>query len=470
MAILVLGCCFLTYYCGAVLKTSIISTYVYYIPIILASLWWKRKGLLVTFFLIAAWFLSRTMFRSALFGTDDFLQVTMFLFVGILTALVSEKIEKIADKLYRANIYLENLFNYASVPIIVWNSDFEITRFNHAFERLTGKTVKDVLGCPIEILFPDDRCDEAMIQIHHTMDGERWESVEIPILGADGTIRTVLWNSATLYSNDSKTVVATIAQGQDVTERLRAQRQVLRHQAELAHVSRVNTVGEMSSSLAHELNQPLCAILNYTSACVRLMKAENISTGKVEGALDQIAAEAYRAGEIIRRIRNLVNKRQPKQSKVDINDVVQGVINMEESELIQNNICVKTELAENLPLIYVDQVQIEQVVLNLVRNAVEAMSDTTIGQRQLTVKALTNEADVVEVAVCDTGKGLLTENTEEIFDSFFTTKSFGLGIGLSISRSIITAHGGRLWAEPNPAGGAIFRFTLPSEGAKHGKL
>lgn len=226
MAMLVSVCSFLTYYCDAVLKTSIAFTHIYYIPIILASLWWKRKGLLVTFFLIAAWFLSHTMFKSALFGTDDFLQVTMFSVVGILTALVGETNGKTANKLYQANAYLGNLFNYASVPVIVWDSEFKITRFNRAFERLTGKTAEDVLNCSIEVLFPPDKCGEATRHIRRTNKGDQWEAVEIPILGADKTVRTVLWNSANLYTSKGKLVTATIAQGIDITEHNKAEKKL----------------------------------------------------------------------------------------------------------------------------------------------------------------------------------------------------------------------------------------------------
>jgi len=195
-----------------------------------------------------------------------------------------------------------------------------------------------------------------------------------------------------------------------------------------------------------------------------MVRTETPDSGKLEGAIEAIAAQADRAGEIIRRIRNLVTKRELEQSTVNLNDIVREIVEMEKAEASQNNITVQTELAEDMPLVLADKIEIEQVVLNLVRNAFDAMSDTAVGERKLTIRTSRLRSDSIELAVCDTGQGLPAEDAEKLFDSFFTTKPDGLGIGLSLSRSIIKAHGGRLWAEPNPDCGATFRFTLPLKG------
>jgi len=255
----------------------------------------------------------------------------------------------------------------------------------------------------------------------------------------------------------------------DITERKAAEEQLREHQAELARVWRVNTMGEMASGLAHELNQPLCAILNYANACLRMTKRGTDEPAKVTEALEQIASQTDRAGQIIRRIRSLVAKRKPRQSTVDVNGVVREVVEMQKAEASQKGITVRTELAEDLPLILADGVEIEEVVLNLVRNAFDAMSDPALERREVTIRTSVSENNRIEATVTDSGKGLLGEDPENIFDSFFTTKADGLGIGLSISRTIIEGHGGRLWAEPNPDCGVSFRFTLPVAGLWSGE-
>jgi len=250
----------------------------------------------------------------------------------------------------------------------------------------------------------------------------------------------------------------------DVTERKEAEEKARERQSEFAHVWRVNTMGEMASGLAHELNQPLCAILNYANASLRMMKNDVAASGELIDPIEQIATQAERAGEIIKRIRGLIAKRKPQSSAVDINGIVREVVAMERNEASLREITVRTELGEDLPEVMVDNVEIEEVILNLVRNAFDAMSDVSVERREVTIVTCMTKIDKVEVCVRDTGKGFAGFG-ERIFDSFFTTKADGLGIGLSISRTIVESHGGKLWAETNPDCGASFRFTLPVKGA-----
>ena len=249
----------------------------------------------------------------------------------------------------------------------------------------------------------------------------------------------------------------------DITERKQAEEKTREHQNELAHVWRVNTMGEMASGFAHELNQPLCAILNYANACSRIMKSGADESGKVAEALEQIASQADRAGRIIKGIRGLVAKRKPHVSAVDINGIVREVVEMVRSEARLKNIGIRTELAEDMAGVLADSVEIEEVILNLVRNAFEAISDPSLERREVTIATRLTEDGAMEICVRDTGKGLAGLG-ERIFDSFFTTKADGLGIGLSISRTIVESYGGRLRGESNSDGGASFRFTLPLEG------
>jgi PAS domain S-box-containing protein len=247
----------------------------------------------------------------------------------------------------------------------------------------------------------------------------------------------------------------------DVTERRQAEEQARRHREQLLHVSRLSTVGEMASGLAHELNQPLSAILNYTEACLIAVRAGMTDVGKITENLQAAAQQTERAGEIIRRIRDFVKKRQPCVTRVEVNDLIREVVGFTSSDIRQNEVTLSLELQEELPPALADAIQVEQVLLNLVRNAIEAMSGTSRQTRRLTIQTSTSADDAVEVSVRDSGEGLPDDVAKQIFDPFFTTKPNGLGIGLSISRSIIEAHNGHLWAGSNPDGGSTLEFTLP---------
>jgi len=247
----------------------------------------------------------------------------------------------------------------------------------------------------------------------------------------------------------------------DVTERKKSEKELEQHRAELAHAWRVSTMGEMASGIAHELNQPLCAILNYASACARIMKRQTDESGEIGNALQEISSQADRAGNIIRRLRTMVAKGKPRQSTVCINEVIEEVLEMEKTEARDKKITIHKELADNLPSVFSDPVQIEQVVLNIVRNAFDAMENTAPDKRQVTIHTSVGEGNSIEVAVSDTGMGLSPEVEQKLFEPFFTSKANGLGVGLSLSRSIIEAHGGKLWAQPHKDGGATFKFTLP---------
>jgi signal transduction histidine kinase len=221
----------------------------------------------------------------------------------------------------------------------------------------------------------------------------------------------------------------------------------------------------MSSALAHELNQPLCAIASDAKAALRMMKSGDWDSNELLEAMQEAGAQAERAGEIIHRITKLVRKKEPHRSSVNIENIIDEAIAFIEHEALLRKITIQmVEPSERLPMLKADTIQIEQVLLNLLRNSFEAMDNIKGSRHQVTIEASRDESGAVQVAVSDTGQGLPAENIDRVFEHFFTTKSQGLGMGLSISRSIIEAHGGRIWAEHNPAGGATFRFTLPIEG------
>jgi len=226
MFVLLVVCCFLTFYFHMILELGTFFTHFFYIPVILSALWWKRKGLLVAMFLAGLLISSHIFLRLDVGAVNDYLRAVMFIVVSLVVAMLSERITKTTENLLETSDYLKNLFSYANAPIIVWDPSFKITRFNHAFERLTGRNADGVIGKPLDILFPKDRQKESMKHIRQTLTGERWDVVEIPILRADGKVRTVLWNSATLYEEDGKTVRAIIAQGTDITDRKKAENQI----------------------------------------------------------------------------------------------------------------------------------------------------------------------------------------------------------------------------------------------------
>jgi C4-dicarboxylate-specific signal transduction histidine kinase len=242
--------------------------------------------------------------------------------------------------------------------------------------------------------------------------------------------------------------------------RKQAQRVIQTMQAELARVSRLTTMGELAASIAHEVNQPLTAVNNNSSACLRLLANQNLQPDVLRQALEEIVADGTRASAIIARIRAFIKKAPVEQNRLDVNYVIGEVLAMMGHGFAENRIVLKSELAQALPPVLGDRVQLQQVLLNLIMNGIEAMTAVIDRPRLLLVESRLDESGDVLVAVRDSGTGLGLE-ADRVFTPFFTTKANGMGMGLSISRSLIEAHGGRLWATPNSPHGAVFSLTLP---------
>jgi len=274
----------------------------------------------------------------------------------------------------------------------------------------------------------------------------------------DGSLFPVEWRIRPYQQGSDRFALSS---ARDITERKRAEaeRERLRElEAELAHINRVNVIGEMTASIAHEINQPLSGVVSNGEACLLWLEADSPDLEEAREAARRIVRDGTRAGEIISRIRGLVKKSSPPKTKLDLNETVREVIALMADEAKRRKITVQTEFAEALSPVLGDRVQLQQVVLNLAMNAMDAMHDTA--SRRLRITTSHGDHDEVCVAVQDTGVGLDPKELTKIFDPFYSTKS-SMGMGLSISRSIVQSHGGRLWATTNEDAGLTVKFTLP---------
>jgi len=232
-------------------------------------------------------------------------------------------------------------------------------------------------------------------------------------------------------------------------------------QTELAHVTRVMTLGELTASIAHEVNQPLAAIVTNGNATLRWLGGATPNMSEARQAVERIIKDSYRASAVISRIRTLVKKTPPRNDLVNLNEVIVEVFALAQSEARRNRVSLKQHLKNDLPLVRGDRVQLQQVILNLIVNGLEAIAKNKDGVRELIVISKQDDENNVTIAVSDSGPGLDAANLDHVFDAFFTTKPDGMGMGLAISRTIIEAHGGRLWATSKSPKGAVFQFTLP---------
>jgi PAS domain S-box-containing protein len=245
-------------------------------------------------------------------------------------------------------------------------------------------------------------------------------------------------------------------------ERLReSERRFLDAQVELAHVTRITTLGELTASIAHEVSQPLAAVGANAEACLGWLRRGTPDIEAARRSVEWIIDDGKRANEVIRRVRALAKKTDIEKVLLDVNDVIRETIALVQRELISHRVLLQTELASALPMILVDPVQLQQVIINLVMNGIEAMQAVADRPRELAIRSGQDEAHQVHVTVTDCGVGISAENADRLFTPFFTTKSSGMGMGLSICRSIIEVHGGRLWAAAKVPHGAMFQFTLP---------
>jgi two-component system sensor kinase FixL len=310
-----------------------------------------------------------------------------------------------------------------------------------------------------QLVHPDDR--ERVLREWQRAIGETGRfDVEYRLLRPDGTVRDVHSLAQVTTGPDGESLVVTGTM-HDISERKRSEEETRQTQEKLTHVSRLSTMGEMATGLAHEINQPLTAIATYAQAGLRMMNAPGgADHDDITEALKQITNQALRAGEVIKRLRAFVKNRATRTEVLDLNSLIEDVQVLAESDARSNDVRLTLDLAPSVPPVSADPVQIQQVLLNLIRNAIDALNESPGATREIVVSTR-NEPDAVEVAVVDRGPGIAPQVADNLFNPFYTTKATGTGLGLAISRSIIRAHLGKLAHRPTPGGGTTFYFTLP---------
>ena len=349
-----------------------------------------------------------------------------------------------------------------TAPVMIWLTGTEklCTFVNKKWLDFTGGSLERELGQGwVEGLHPDD-LDRFRKAFASAVDARQEFTVEYRLRRSDGEYRWVV-NSGVPRFEEDRTFLGYVGSCFDNTDRKRAEAELHLERQELAHISRLTTMGELAASLAHELHQPLTAILSNAQAAQRFIAADTTDLDEIREILADIIQDNSRAAEVIRRMRSLVKKEAIELGPIELATIVRDVILLTRSDAMLHNIRVLLDVGPSLPPLRGDRVQLQQVLLNLLLNAFDAMQDCPAHQREITVRA-NRDGDLVEVSVADHGSGLTADALEKIFEPFYTTKRDGLGMGLAISRSIIDAHGGRIWAKNNGERGAIFAFTLPA--------
>ena len=370
--------------------------------------------------------------------------------------------ERAEKELQKQTAYLDELFELAPEAIVLRDVNNRVVRINREFTRLFGYTSEEFVGRPFaELITPDELRGEGERYGYLLDRGQRVEAETIR-QRKDGTRLHVSFVAAPVSVSGGQ--IAVYAIYRDITERKQAEASLREARAELTHVTRVMILGEMTASIAHEINQPLAAVANNAGACLRWLAGQPPNLEEARQSVELIIGDAHRAGEIIRRIRALAKKSPPRKDWLNINEIIMEVITLARGEIERNHVSLQTQLSSDVPLILGDRIQLQQVILNLIINAVEAMGGTNDGPRELLIGSRKSESKGVTVSVEDSGPGLNPESLGHLFTAFYTTKPKGMGMGLAISRSIIEAHGGRLWATANDERGATFQFTLPTDG------
>jgi PAS domain S-box-containing protein len=367
------------------------------------------------------------------------------------------------DALRQSEMYLAEAQRISRTGSFAWRvASGELLWSDEIFRIFDyDREVKPTLELVLQRTHPEDRPAVQRLLDRVSDEGKDWE-LDRRLLMPDGSVKYV--HAVAHVVNDAPDNLEFVGAVMDVTATKRAEEQLNLARAELAHVTRVTTMGELTATIAHEVSQPLTGLVSSGNACLRWLAADPPNLEAARRAVERIVNDGSRAGEVISRIRAMVRKSPPRRDQLNINDTIMEVIALIRSELQQNGISLRAELSNDLPLVLGDRIQLQQVILNLIVNAIEAMSGVGRLQRELLVASVQDGSNDVLVTVRDSGTGLDRTTLDHLFEAFYTTKAHGMGMGLAISRTIIEAHGGQLWATPNVPQGAVFRFRLPTDG------
>ncbi len=375
---------------------------------------------------------------------------------------------RVEEELRRSEAYLAQAQRLSQTGSWAWNASTGMVTLSQEALRIYGLDASQASCAPEVLLDEVLREDRAALE-HYVTSAVRERldfEIDYRIALSDGAVR-YLHSVGRSAVNGSREITELIGTTIDVTDRKLAEQDLQEAKSELAHVARVQAVGELTASIAHEINQPLAAVVANADACTRLLAGSTLDMHELREAVGDIAEAGTRAGEVIARVRAFIRKAPlAARRRVDVNRVIEEVLELTKSELERHEVSVRCELDSGIPDVQGDRAELQQVVLNLVMNGIEAMQCDTGRARVLEISSETDaDRKAVQVTIRDSGIGIPAESYDRIFDPFFTTKSDGLGLGLAISRSILESHGGRLWApDTNGSSGAAFRFTLPASG------
>ena len=343
--------------------------------------------------------------------------------------------------------------------IIAKDLNSVIQSWNRAAERLFGYTAMEAIGQPITIIFPPDRIEEEAVFLERIRRGETVEHHETARRHKDGKIISMSTTISPIKDTNG-TLIGASTILRDLTARNLHEHRIEELQAELTHVQRLTELGQVVSTLVHEVNQPLTAISNYANACRR-----SVTTGdgkRIEAALERIADQTERTRQIVQRIRNFVRKRDVEMRTENLSHVIDEAVSLARSSVRDTGLTLGVRKDSTDLHVEIDRVQVQQVLFNLLRNGIEAMQDQP--SRELLVATSLVQGGMVQISVADIGPGLPDQVRQRLFEPFVTTKTNGMGIGLSVCRAIVEAHRGRMWADDNPGGGTVFRFTVRHAG------
>lgn len=361
-----------------------------------------------------------------------------------------------------ANAELRALFDAAVDAMVVIDEVGTILAFNSAAERMFGHAAEEAIGGPVEILMPEPDRSRHRAYMERYLETGQAKIIgigrEVEAVRANGERFPIMLSVGEAISGDRRRFVAII---RDLTAEREAEKHARALENRLAHVDRFNLMGEMAAGIAHEINQPLSAIATYAQAARRVLQREPVNVAALDEICAKIDTQARRAGQVIENVRKFIRRQEDRSETIEVNDVILDVRDLMEADAHAAGVPIKLVLAQGLPSVRADAIQLQQVLLNLTRNAVDAMRDGPERQRGIVVATERAEEGAVRVSVTDHGPGVAKSLAENIFHPFVTTKSTGLGVGLAISRTIVQALGGMLDYEDNPEGGAVFLVDLP---------